>query len=105
MDARAQYPTVNNARTFVYLRKESYHWLWFTWHKCPVPTNCGIFTMKGCVTGVTTQLHHGTRTWQILEQKCNLKIHHLKESIHCKSLYSQGIRQCPYEVTKIVKLG
>jgi hypothetical protein len=26
----------------------------------------------------------------------------LKESIHCKSLYSQGIRQCPYEVAKIV---
>jgi hypothetical protein len=65
----------------------------------------GFLQWQGCVTGVTTQLHHGTRTWQILEQKCNLKIHHLKESIHCKSLYSQGIRQCPYEVAKIVKLG
>lgn len=65
----------------------------------------GFLQWQGCVTGATTQLHHGTRTWQILEQNCNLKIHHLKESIQCKSLYSQGIRQCPYEVAKIVKLG
>jgi hypothetical protein len=28
-----------------------------------------------------------------------------KDSIHCKSLYGQGIRQRPYEVAKIVKLG
>jgi hypothetical protein len=56
MDACAQYPTVTNARTFLYLRKESCHW--FMIYLAQVSCIFGryrIFTMtKMCYRGYNT---------------------------------------------------